>query len=337
MGGMETYAKRLTEELAAFLSLEVVALRGRDDGRPPSIQALLLFPFQVLRRWLALKQAPKILHIGDMAIWPIGMLAWLARGRTKVILSAHGTDVSFPRRGGLRGSLYGAYLRFGASVFPNARVLANSQATAAAVNEAGWKVGAVIPLGTDAAAQSVEGTHNGRILFAGRLVPLKGCSWFVENVLPLLPPEIELDVAGTVWDAKEGQILSQPRVNYLGYLKGPALAEAYRSALCVILPNVAVANGQFEGFGLVAIEAAAAGGVVLASNRDGLVDAVIDGRTGILLPPGEPESWRDQIISLQNWRREERAEFAKESQKLIGLEFNWKRVATDTMKIYNAT
>lgn len=334
MGGMETYAKRLTDELSNLALLQVVALPGRNDGQPPSTWALLRFPLTVLRRWLALKRPPDVLHIADMAMWPIAMLSWLSSRQIRVILSAHGTDVSFSRRGGIRGYLYGLYLRLGGSLFKKARVIANSGATAVAVSEVGWRLAATIPLATDIVAPPVEGTHNGRLLFAGRIVKLKGCAWFVGNVLPLIPAEIELDVAGTIWDHQEARVLADSRVNYLGVLRDQQLIEAYRSALCVIVPNVPVETHQFEGFGLVAPEAAASGGVVLASRRDGLIDAVIDNQTGFLLPSGDALAWRDKIKLVSNWSAEERQAFARESQQVAIRNFNWKRVARDTLAAY---
>jgi glycosyltransferase involved in cell wall biosynthesis len=335
VGGMETYAHRLSQELAKLAEVEVVALPGRMNGQPPSTLALLLFPLKVACRWFSRRQAPDILHLGDVAIWPFGLLAVLSGGKTKVALSAHGTDVSYQRRGGITGRLYGAYLKLGARFLRHASVIGNSRATAEVAAETGWPVAGIVPLATDMTARPAgAGIHNGRILFAGRLIKLKGCSWFIREVLPKLPQSMTLDVAGAIWDEAEGEALADPRVNFLGSLDKPRLAQAYREALCVVMPNVATETGQHEGFGLVAPEAAAAGGIVLAARRDGLIDAIIEGETGILVESGASQAWASVICEIAEWTEERRETFVARAQDTVKREFAWRRVARDTFETY---
>lgn len=332
VGGMETWSHQLSAELARHAAVEVVALPGRGDGRPPRIAALLGFPFTVLRRYRTRAKSPTILHIGDMALWPLGLLA--RRGRTRVVLSAHGTDVSYPLRGGWRGKAYGAYLRLGARLLRGALVTANSPATATAAQRAGWTRTAVIPLATAMTGTVPESRPEPHILFVGRLVPLKGCGWFIREVLPLLPEGTGLHVAGTRIDPVEAALLDHPRVTYLGTLSGDALAAAYRQAQCVVVPNVILANGQFEGFGLVAIEAAAAGGVVLASGCGGIPAAVRDGISGFLVPPGAPQAWAEAIGRVAAWSGAERKSFLAGSLAEVDRAYRWPRVAAETLKSY---
>jgi len=332
MGGMETYCHRLTEELAKAGDVEIIALPGQHDGSPPSALALLKFPFTILRRWLGRRRPPPdILHIADMALWPVGLLK---SGRTRVVLSAHGTDVSYPRRGGFKGRLYGAYLRLGSKFLRGAHVIANSAATQMAARESGWQRTHIVPLATDIAGAAPTQPPRRSVLFAGRLVRQKGLSWFVENVLDALPADITLEVAGTRWDSHEDAALAHPRVTYLGRLAPRDLAKAYSNALCVILPNIERPNGEFEGFGLIACEAAAAGGIVLAADCGGLRESVIDGETGLLVPPGKPDAWRSAITAVSNWNIADRTRFAHNAISRCGSHFSWDRVAKDTLKIY---
>jgi glycosyltransferase involved in cell wall biosynthesis len=333
-GGMETYSLRLTEALAAIEPVEVVALPGRANGMPPGGLALLTFPLTVLGRALRRRSAPRVLHLGDMALWPVAALALLWRG-TQVVLSAHGTDVAYPRRRGLRGTLYGAYLALGARLLPRARVIANSRATAEVAAETGWREAAIVPLGTDPApAEPADGLHDGFVLFVGRLVERKGCGWFIREVLPLLPAGTRLVVAGTAWDADERAALQAPGVEFLGPVHGAALTELYRRAKCVVVPNIVVSSGEYEGFGLVAPEAAAAGGLVLAARCGGLTDAVIDGTSGLLVEAGIPAAWRDAIAAVSNWDRAARRRFLCRAQAAAIEHFSWDRVARETFQAY---
>jgi len=335
IGGMETYAAELTAELGRSLSVDVFALPGQPDGSPPSGLSLVLFACRFWFSYWRRASVPDVLHVCDMASWPLAMVSRLRPGRPLVVLSAHGTDVSYHRRSGIKGRLYGIYLRVGARLLRSAQVIANSSATAEAAGETGWRSAAVIPLATrptEAVPASTE--HGGHVLFAGRLVERKGCRWFVDNVLPVLPPEITLHVAGTMWDEAESAVLDNPRVAFLGALHGHDLTLAFRSALCVVVPNIEPPSGEFEGFGLIAAEAAASGGVVVAADCGGLKEAVIDGETGFLVPVGEAEAWRQRITDVSAWSPAERDGHTTRAAASARARFNWTRVAAEVLATY---
>ncbi|MEE4199421.1 glycosyltransferase family 4 protein [Erythrobacter sp.] len=330
---METYCERLTQELFKLQPVEVVALPGRSDGQPPSVIALLLFPFTVLRRLLALKDAPQFVHLGDMAIWPLALMTLARFPRARIVLSAHGTDVSYGARGGMRGNLYSAYLKAGARMLSHATVIANSRATRSRVKAAGWRRVAVVPLAADQIPLPSTQVRRHTILFAGRLIKRKGCSWFVREVLPLCPDH-RLLIAGTRWDPGENAALEHPRVEFLGPQSQAELARLYAEAGTVVVPNIEVESGEYEGFGLVAPEAANAGGVVLASNHGGLIDAVIDGQTGFLLPSGDAKAWAEKISEVTSWSEAKRADFKATSQHRARDYYSWSRVALQTYAAY---
>ncbi len=331
VGGMETYSHKLVEALCEIEPVEAIALPGRESGMPPSGWSLLLFPLTVLRRFAARGTAPEVLHLGDMALWP---LAVPMPRSTRVFLSAHGTDVAYHRRGGLKGRLYGAYLRFGARWLRRAAVIANSQATREVAAETGWCDVRVVTLATEAHGPLDAPASDRAILFAGRLVERKGCGWFVREVLPRLPATLRLKVAGPEWIGSEAQALADDRVEYLGSLGPAELAGAYAQALCVVVPNIEVASGEFEGFGLVAPEAAAAGGVVLAADHGGLRDAVIDGETGFLVPAGDAAAWAARISEIAAWDPARRRAFVQAAQATAREHYSWERVARETLAVY---
>jgi glycosyltransferase involved in cell wall biosynthesis len=62
--------------------------------------------------------------------------------------------------------------------------------------------------------------------------------------------------------------------------------------------NVFILASNWEGFGIAAIEAMASGKPVVATNVEGLREVVKDGRTGFLVPPGQPKALAKKIILL---------------------------------------
>jgi glycosyltransferase involved in cell wall biosynthesis len=75
-------------------------------------------------------------------------------------------------------------------------------------------------------------------------------------------------------------------VEFLGRVGDEELASLYARARAVVIPNV-------EEFGIVAVEAQAAGRPVIALDAGGARETVIDGETGILVPDPSPDSFAE--------------------------------------------
>ncbi|GMA33285.1 glycosyl transferase [Litorihabitans aurantiacus] len=137
------------------------------------------------------------------------------------------------------------------------------------------------------------------VLIAARLEPLKGVDLAI-RALALIPPAARpvLRVAGgATADPGFGRSLlaladelgAAGDVELLGPQSRTALAGLMRAATLVLVPS------HSETYGLVALEAAASGVPVVASATGGLVEAVRDGETGLLVPGREPADWAAAI------------------------------------------
>lgn len=333
IGGMEVYCRELVSELRKRADVDLRALPGRADGRPPSLPALARFGFATAWALLWRRTRADVVHGGDMTMWP---LVWLAVRRSpgeRPVLSAHGTDIALAHRSGLAAGLYCFYLRLGAFLLPSVTILANSRATARLCEASGFRSVRVVPLATHLRGH-VLAAPEPYVLFTGRLMRQKGCAWFIDHVLPLLDPALTLVVAGVVWDETETRALRHPRVTFRGPVYGEELARLRAGATAVVVPNLVMGRNSFEGFGLSAVEGAADGAVVLASDVYGVSDAVRDGETGFLLPPGDAERWAEKIAEVAGWTAERREAFVDRARAVTGQVYSWPRVANETVEGY---
>jgi glycosyltransferase involved in cell wall biosynthesis len=85
------------------------------------------------------------------------------------------------------------------------------------------------------------------------------------------------------------------RVELRGRQSDDALRTAYASADVFVLPAIVDARGDTEGLGVVLLEAMNFGVPVIASATGGIVDIVVDGKTGLLVSPGDAAALADAL------------------------------------------
>ncbi len=144
----------------------------------------------------------------------------------------------------------------------------------------------VVPHGAPAAAvRPAAGARRG-VLFAGRLEHEKGGQVLLHALARLAAQglSVPVTIAGdgsqrAAWGALAERLGVDPAVSFVGRLPVEALDEAYAAAAVVVVPSL------YEPFGLVAVEAMAAGAPVVASDTGGLAEVVRDG--GLLVAPDD--------------------------------------------------
>jgi glycosyltransferase involved in cell wall biosynthesis len=240
----------------------------------------------LLRRQLV-EFAPDVVHLHFPN--PLAAFAWRIVGRPRgsaapALAIWHHADITRQRRGRV---LVGPWQQW--CLRRAAGVLVSSGALAAGSRELQRhrdKV-AVVPFGIDPAPWSAHApTGNGPFLFVGRLVAYKG----IEILLQALREAqgVVLDVVGAGPRAGALRRLADklgvaPRVNWLGTLSGAQLAARLASARALILPSVDTS----ETFGLVQLEAMAAGVPVVATDLPTGVREVASEASHLLVPPGD--------------------------------------------------
>lgn len=145
------------------------------------------------------------------------------------------------------------------------------------------------------------------VLAVGRLVPRKGFDMLLKAWPRILAavPGAELAIAGTGPLASELKAMAEApemggSVHMLGFVPDEMLPSLYASADLFTMPNRTMPDGDTEGFGLVFLEAAAAGTPSVGGNAGGAVDAIRDGETGRLVDGEDPGAIAFAISELLN-------------------------------------
>ena len=237
---------------------------------------------------------------------------WLPAGavalatRKPFVVQLWGTDVELARR----------VPQLARRVLGRARlVIAPSNALADEGRRLGAREVRVIPNGVALPAEVGEEAEPPEVLYAGRLSPEKGLRELVAAAdgLPLV-------VAG------DGPLRAEvPQA--IGFVPNDELQGFYARAAVVACPS------HREGFGVACAEAMAHGRPVVASAVGGLKDLVVDGETGVLVPPRDVGALREALERLLG-DRELRRRLGAAGRDRIREHFSWERFSAETIRAY---
>jgi glycosyltransferase involved in cell wall biosynthesis len=100
--------------------------------------------------------------------------------------------------------------------------------------------------------------------------------------------------------------------------------------------DVVVCAPWYEPFGIVPLEAMGCGVPVVAAAVGGLVDTVVDGRTGRHVRPQDPAAIAEAVAGILE-DPEEAAELGRSGNRRVRARYSWNRIAADTEKAYLMT
>ncbi len=142
------------------------------------------------------------------------------------------------------------------------------------------------------------------VSFVGQIREIKGVADFVHMAGEVAGDHIRFLIAGQCRDKSRisdayteaelnDLIAGDPRIRYCGYVE--QVEDVYRTSDIVVVPS-----RWEEPFGLISIEAAAAGLPVVATRTGGLPEVVVDGVTGALVDAGDTHAMARCVSKLVN-------------------------------------
>ncbi|SEP61563.1 phosphatidylinositol alpha-1,6-mannosyltransferase [Ectothiorhodospira magna] len=360
-GGMERLNWHLAQELAQEFAVAISGPHGSQQRAPVGTQALKTFASAPLYRFMLESLVttlsntrhfrPDLLIAGSGVTAPhVWLGSRLCSARTAVYL--HGLDLiaSHP--------LYRAF--FLPCIQRMDLALTNSHHTAQLARNVGIdprriKVlhpGVTLPdvtsrYDTAAFLQSINAVGRTILLSVGRLTARKGLLEFVRHALPAIV-SVRPDVLLVIIGAEATETLGARRANrleairreaedmglgkhlrFLGKVDEEMLMQAYRSSALHIFPVLNL-PGDVEGFGMVAIEAAAHGLPTVAFASGGVPDAVADGVSGRLVPTGDYAAFSKTVIDLLS---DSQTEITPERCREFSSRFAWERFGAKTREV----
>ncbi|HHB89790.1 MAG TPA: glycosyltransferase family 1 protein [Anaerolineae bacterium] len=171
------------------------------------------------------------------------------------------------------------------------------------------------------------------IFFVGRLEWEKGPDLLVQAMPMVLEafPNAKLILAGkgSYTDqlvALVRELELEAHVQVVGFISDQTRNEIYAVA------DVAVFPSRYEPFGIVALEAMAAGAPVIVGDVGGLSEVVEHGVTG-LRTPNDPQAIADAILqTLHN--PEQAAARARRAQDVVRTQYSWEAIAERVLEVY---
>lgn len=339
IGGMQRFAYDLSQALPT----QDIELRMVTWGGSSRLSLPFVLPVLFLRGlWAALTdRSIDVIHMQDAVLSPLGwLLSKLARRPWVVV--AHGLDLTFKLAFYQKVNLFFAR--------KTDAMIAISQATAheALIRGVGKQRLIVIPLGvSDKPPARTNRTalldglgmkpSDTVLLTVGRLAKRKGVAWFIANVLPTLPADVHYVVlGGGVEQAKIESAIQKERLNERVHMLGVAddtVKEQWLSAADIfVMPNITV-PGDMEGFGIVAHEAALAELPVVASNIEGIAQALQNNKNGILVAEQDVAAYTQALRKLLK-SPEQRHTFGKQARRYTLQTFGWPTIAAEYKAVY---
>lgn len=340
-GGMEKVAYELHRYLSERSNVTLIKWGGSNKWLP------LVLPFFLLKViWFLLTKKIQVIYLQDGLLAPLGLI--LKIFKKKIAITIHGKDIAYKN----------TFYQF---LIPRClkrldKIICVSTALKLECLKRGIPKEKVIIIKNGISDEfyinedkrsllkklnfSFKIKDKIILLSVGRLVEKKGFHWFVEKVVPKILEKTNSFVYLIVGDGRlrkdiEKSIIRNDLKDFvfmLGKVDDEAVKLIYNISDIFVMPNIR-AYGDFEGFGVVALEAASCELPVVASSLEGVKDAVQNSENGFLIKPNYINGFVSKIIELSKSERE-RKEFGKKARKFTLENYGWEKIADKYLEAF---
>lgn len=344
-GGVESQNYNLAEHLKKIADVKVIANGRGKKWLPFFLPAIYLRMLYLMGRY-------DVCLLGNGVLAPLGEGAKIFHRRKKFFCVVHGLDVTFAGKKGFLSKIYRNVNIVSLKKLDRLIMVGNTTIEEAVKIGIDSEKCVFIPNGvnTDTPARNYNRKEISKILGVdindkkiifrlGRFVPHKGTSWFIGNVMPKLPSNVIMVAAG----ARVGKNTAGDKDDFLDCETAvrknnlesrvwliPSIPEEQKIILLnsvdiVVSPNIKI-KGSMEGFGINVIEAGACGRVVVASDLEGLKDAIKDGENGFLVESGNADAYVSKISELladDDFRKV----FGEKARQYAVEHYSWDKIA----------
>lgn len=327
VGGIEKLNYEISHALTEFASIKVIAnTKGKS--------VLPFFLFYSFIKALLIAHRYDVILLGDGVL---GLPGWFLKVLTRkpVVSIIVGLDVTF------RNSFYQIlWVKFALKRLDSLFACSNETIRQAVDRGIDGEKCVFIPLGVRPFVFNMNRSEariflklqpeKKYMLTLGRLVKRKGVAWFIREVIDKLNDNVIYIVAGDGPDRPEIEKSIkisglQDRVILLGSVSDEQKRALLQAADVFVQPNIPIEN-DMEGFGLVILEAGAAGLPVVASKLEGICDAIKHEENGFLVNPKQPEDYAKIISELLN-DDDKRQEISIITKNYVAKNCLWSQIA----------
>jgi glycogen(starch) synthase len=170
--------------------------------------------------------------------------------------------------------------------------------------------------------------------YAGRLVYEKGVQHLVHAVPYLRDrhPGLRVVIAGDGPYREElldqaGRLRLGESIRFAGFLDAAQLPAVLAATDATVVPSL------YEPFGMIALEAAAAGAPLAVASTGGLAEIVEPGVTGVTFPHSDPDALAgavDRLLGDEVFARR----VARQARSMVGRRYSWAAIAARTASSY---
>lgn len=171
-----------------------------------------------------------------------------------------------------------------------------------------------------------------KILFFGRIWGYKGLQYLIEAepLITQIIPDARIIIAGQgeSFEKYQAMMVNPDHFEIHNYrIPDEQVAHLFQQASVVALPYIEASQS-----GVVAV-AYAFGKPVVATKVGGIPDMVIDGQTGLLVPPNDAYSLAEAIITLLK-DESKRRQMGHQARNFAETELSWSRIAQKIFEVY---